>query len=131
MLEIKNLTKVFGKGSDSFIAVDNLNLEVEEGEFIVLIGASGCGKTTTLKMINHLVEPTSGQILINGMDTRKTNVVQLRREIGYVIQNIGLFPHLTIAANVEIVPKLKKMEKQKRRERTYELLDMVGLDPDI
>ncbi|MDD2430239.1 MAG: betaine/proline/choline family ABC transporter ATP-binding protein [Firmicutes bacterium] len=131
MLEIKNLTKVFGEGEDSFVAVNKINLKVNQGEFVVLIGPSGCGKTTTLKMINHLVEPTSGDILINGTSTKEKNVVELRRAIGYVIQNIGLFPHLTIAANVEIVPKLNKMDKVKRRKKTFELLEMVGLDPDI
>ncbi len=109
MLELKNLTKVFGSRSEGTVAVDNVNLKVNKGEFVVLIGPSGCGKTTTLKMINRLVEPTSGDILINGESTNEVNHVQLRREIGYVIQSIGLFPHLTIAANVEIVPKLKKM----------------------
>lgn len=108
MLELKNLTKVFGSRSEGTVAVDNVNLKVNKGEFVVLIGPSGCGKTTTLKMINRLVEPTSGDILINGESTNEVNHVQLRREIGYVIQSIGLFPHLTIAANVEIVPKLKK-----------------------
>lgn len=131
MLKLNNLTKVYPTDGDPFLAVDNLSLEVERGEFVVLIGASGCGKTTTLKMINHLIEPTSGEILINDVPTQSMNVVQLRREIGYVIQNIGLFPHLTIAANIEIVPKLKKIDKHKRRARTRELLEMVDLDPEI
>ncbi len=131
MLELKNLTKVFGSRSEGTVAVDNVNLKVNKGEFVVLIGPSGCGKTTTLKMINRLVEPTSGDILINGESTNEVNHVQLRREIGYVIQSIGLFPHLTIAANVEIVPKLKKWDKERRRARTYELLKMVGLDPEV
>lgn len=131
MLEIRNLTKIYGEGEEAHLAVDNVNLKVKQGEFVVLIGPSGCGKTTTLKMINRLVEPTSGEILINGTPTSRLNVVELRRNIGYVIQNIGLFPHMTIAANVEIVPKLRKLDKAKRRTRTHELLDMVGLDPDI
>jgi osmoprotectant transport system ATP-binding protein len=131
MLEIRNLTKMYGEGEEAHLAVDNVNLKVKQGEFVVLIGPSGCGKTTTLKMINRLVDPTSGEILINGTPTSRLNVVELRRNIGYVIQNIGLFPHMTIAANVEIVPKLRKLDKAKRRTRTHELLDMVGLDPDI
>jgi len=131
VLELKELTKVFGSGDEKFVAVDNINLTVEEGQFVVLIGPSGCGKTTTLKMINHLVEPSSGEILINGRSTKDMNAVKLRREIGYVIQSIGLFPHLNIASNVEVVPKLNRVPKKVRRKRTYELLDLVGLDPDI
>ncbi len=131
MLELKELTKVFGSGDDTFVAVDNINLTVEKGQFVVLIGPSGCGKTTTLKMINHLVKKTSGDIIINGKSTSNLDVVELRRDIGYVIQSIGLFPHLNIANNVEIVPKLKKVPKEDRRKRTYELMDLVGLDPDI
>lgn len=131
MLQLKNLTKVFGNGSEETIAVDNVNLKIKRGEFVVLIGPSGCGKTTTLKMINRLVESTAGDILINGESTNEANHVRLRREIGYVIQSIGLFPHLTIADNVEIVPKLEKWDKEKRRARTYELLNLVGLDPEI
>ncbi|NLJ74264.1 MAG: betaine/proline/choline family ABC transporter ATP-binding protein [Firmicutes bacterium] len=131
MLQLKNLTKVYGKGEDSHIAVNNVSLEVQQGEFVVLIGPSGCGKTTTLKMINHLEVPTSGDILINGTSTKDMNVVELRRGIGYVIQNVGLFPHMTIAENVEIVPKLKKVDKEIRRKRTYELLEMVNLDPAV
>lgn len=131
MLEIRNLTKVFDSGEDRALAVDKINLSVKQGEFVVLIGASGCGKTTTLKMINRLVKPTSGEILINDTPTTDMNDVDLRRGIGYVIQDIGLFPHMTIAENVEIVPKLNKIDKQERRSRTYELLDMVDLDPDV
>src|SRR5690606_14634688 len=95
MLEIRNLTKMYGEGEEAHLAVDNVNLKVKQGEFVVLIGPSGCGKTTTLKMINRLVDPTSGEILINGTPTSRLNVVELRRNIGYVIQNIGLFPHMT------------------------------------
>lgn len=131
MLRLKNLTKVYQTDGEPFLAVDDLSLDVDQGEFVVLIGASGCGKTTTLKMINHLIEPTSGEIWINDVPTKDTNVVQLRREIGYVIQDVGLFPHMTIAANIEIVPKLKNMDKHKRRERTRELLELVNLDPAI
>ena len=107
MLKLKNLTKVYHSGDEEHVAVDGINLEVKQGEFVILIGPSGCGKTTTLKMINYLEKPTSGEILLNNTPTQHLNVVKLRREIGYVIQDIGLFPHLTIAANIEIVPKLK------------------------
>lgn len=131
MLKLKNLTKVYHSADEQHVAVDGINLEVKQGEFVILIGPSGCGKTTTLKMINYLEKPTSGEILLNNTPTQNMNVVKLRREIGYVIQDIGLFPHLTIAANIEIVPKLKKMDKNKRRARTRELLEMVGMDPDI
>lgn len=128
---LENVTKVFGKGDDSFTAVDHLNLEVKKGELVVLIGPSGCGKSTTLKMINRLIEPTSGRIIVNGRDTARMNRVQLRRDIGYVIQDIGLFPHMTIEQNVSIVPKLLGWSKAKRRQRAEELLSMVGLDPEI
>lgn len=131
MLKLKNLTKVYHSANEQHVAVDDISLEVKQGEFVVLIGPSGCGKSTTLKMINHLVEPTSGDIFLNNTSTRTMNVVKLRRDIGYVIQDIGLFPHLTIAANIEVVPKLKKMDKQQRRARTKELLEMVGMDPDV
>ena len=131
MLQLKNLTKTFGEGEDSHLAVNNVNLDVQQGEFVVLIGPSGCGKTTTLKMINGLEVPTSGDILIHGVSTKDMNVVELRRNIGYVIQNVGLFPHMTIAENVGIVPKLKKMDKPTRQRRTTELLKMVNLDPEV
>lgn len=128
---LENVTKVFGKGDDAFTAVDHLNLEVKKGELVVLIGPSGCGKSTTLKMINRLIEPTSGRIVVNGQDTARMNRVQLRRDIGYVIQDIGLFPHMTIEQNVSIVPKLLGWNKARRRQRTEELLSMVSLDPEI
>src|SRR5690554_6392902 len=131
MLEIRHLTKMYGAGEEAHLAADNVNLKVQQGESALLIRQNGCGDTTTLKLINRLVHPTSGEILINGTPTSRLNVVELRLNIGYVIQNLGLFPHMTIAANVEIVPKLRKLDKAKRRTRTHELLDMVGLDPDI
>ena len=131
MLELKDLTKSFLKGKSKFRAVDSINLKVRRGELAVLIGPSGCGKTTTLKMINRLVEPTSGAIIFRGQSTKKTNHVELRRNIGYVIQSIGLFPHLTIAGNVEIVPRLKKWSQKKKKARTRELLKLVNLDPEI
>ncbi|MGE4282872.1 MAG: ABC transporter ATP-binding protein [Clostridia bacterium] len=110
--------------------IESLNLEIKEGQLVVLIGPSGCGKTTTLKMINRIIEPTSGSIYVKGEDVTKINPVMLRRKIGYVIQQIGLFPNMTIAQNVEIVPKLLGWSADKRTKRTEELLRMVDMDPE-
>ena len=112
-------------------AVDHVSLEIHEGEFIVLLGPSGCGKTTLLKMVNRLYEPTSGTILIDGTDIRQVQEEQLRRGIGYVIQQNGLFPHMTIESNIAVVPKLLKWDAQKIDRRIDELLEMVHLDPKI
>ena len=111
-------------------AVDNLSLDIHKGEFIVFIGPSGCGKTTTMKMINRLIEPTQGSIYINGENILEKDPVQLRREIGYVIQQIGLFPHMTIQDNISLVPKLLKWPEEKRRSRARELLELVDMTPD-
>ena len=111
-------------------AVDHLNLDVPEGEIVVLVGPSGCGKTTTLEMINRLVEPTSGRIFLQGDDVTHVNVDKLRRRIGYVIQEIGLFPHRTIAQNIATVPHLVGWKKDRIADRVDELLALVGLDPD-
>ena len=111
------------------IAVDHLDLEVAEGEICVLVGPSGCGKTTTMKLINRLIEPTSGRIFIAGDDVTDVDPVQLRRRIGYVIQQVGLFPHLTVADNVGAVPRLLGWPRAKIRARALELLTLVGLDP--
>jgi len=111
--------------------IKGLELQINEGELFVLIGPSGCGKTTTMKMINRLVEPSSGVIEINGEDISKKDPVQLRRNIGYVIQQIALFPHMTIGQNVALVPKLKNMDSHVYEKKVDELLDMVGLDPKI
>ncbi|NLK88341.1 MAG: betaine/proline/choline family ABC transporter ATP-binding protein [Clostridiaceae bacterium] len=127
MVRLKNIQKEYN-GS---VAVDDLNLEIEKGQFVVLIGPSGCGKTTTLKMINRLIEPTSGSVFINGEDVTKVNPVALRRKIGYVIQQIGLFPNMTIMQNIEVVPKLLKWPADKRRERAQELLRLVEMDPEV
>lgn len=127
MIYLEGVSKRYpDQGKD---AVAGLSMEIKRGEFVVLVGPSGCGKTTTLRMINRLVEPTEGRIWIDGRDVTHVDVDQLRRGIGYVIQQIGLLPHLTIAENVALVPKLLGHAKNKRRERAEELLDLVGLEP--
>lgn len=126
MLKFDDVTKVYDGG---VTAVDHLTLNVERGEFLVLIGPSGCGKTTTMKMINRLVEPTEGKILLHGKNILETNAVQLRRSVGYVIQQIGLFPHMTIGENITLVPRLLKWPEHKRKERAEELLELVHMDP--
>jgi osmoprotectant transport system ATP-binding protein len=112
-------------------AVDHLDLEIPEGQLVALVGPSGCGKTTTLKMINRLIEPTSGTIEIGGADARAVPVHELRRGIGYVIQQTGLFPHKTIAANIATVPSLLGWDKARTRARVDELATLVGLEPDM
>lgn len=128
MIKFENVSKVY---DDGFQALKNINLEVKEGELLVLIGPSGSGKTTTMKMINRLIDPTEGKIYINNVLVQEQNPVELRRDIGYVIQQIGLFPHMTIAENVALVPKLKKEDPQKYMKKADELLEMVGLTPEI
>ncbi|OCS85151.1 ABC transporter ATP-binding protein [Caryophanon tenue] len=124
MLSIQNLTKTYRGGKN---AVDNISLDIEQGEFIAFIGTSGSGKTTALRMINRMVEPTSGKILLNGKDLSTVNAVQLRRQIGYVIQQIGLMPHMTIRDNITLVPKLLKWEKQQKDETAERLIELVNL----
>ena len=128
MIRLQGIEKRF---EDGFQALKNINLEFKGGEITVLIGPSGCGKTTTMKLINRLITPTKGQITINGTDISTVNPVELRRKIGYVIQNIGLFPHMTIAKNVGVVPRLLKWDKHKIDRRVNELLRLVGMDPDL
>ena len=128
MIEFINVSKSYDGKTN---VIEGLNLRINSGELIVLIGESGSGKTTTMKMINRVHEPTSGSILINGEDIMSANVIELRRNIGYVIQKVGLFPHMTIADNIELIPFLKKWDKEKRRQRAHELLEMVNLDPNI
>ncbi len=110
-------------------AVVDVTLAVESGEFVVLLGPSGCGKTTLLKMTNRLIEPTSGSISLDGTDIRELSLTSLRRRMGYVIQQVGLFPHLTVASNVQTVPRLLGWPKAKIRSRSDELLELVGLEP--
>lgn len=127
MLIFENVTKNYGNNT----AVDALDMTIESGEITVLIGPSGCGKTTTLRMINRLIEPSSGHIYIDGVDIGKTDPVEHRRNIGYVIQQIALFPHMTIAENIALVPTLKKWPEQKKSGRVDELLRLVGMPPEM
>ncbi|GAA2593998.1 ATP-binding cassette domain-containing protein [Winogradskya consettensis] len=125
-ITLENLGKVYPDGT---VAVGDISLEVEAGELVVLIGPSGCGKSTILRMLNRLIEPSKGRILIDGEDVTQQDPVQLRRRIGYVIQNVGLFPHQSIRTNVGTVPRLLGWDKKKTRARSEELLELVGLDP--
>lgn len=127
MISFHNVEKSIGDVS----IIKGMDLQIEAGELFVLIGPSGCGKTTTMKMINRLIEPSAGRIEVNGADISKADPVELRRNIGYVIQQIGLFPHMTIGQNVALVPKLKKMEKAQYEKKVDELLYMVGLEPKV
>src|SRR5216683_1625803 len=124
-VEFRHVSKQYGPQG----AVVDLSLLVPAGEICVLVGPSGCGKTTSLKMVNRLVEPTSGQVLIDGQDVMSVEVTALRRGIGYVIQQIGLFPHQTVADNIATVPRLLGWPKQRLQGRVEELLDLIGLDP--
>ncbi len=127
MVKFENVSKAYPDGT---VAVKELNLEIKKGEFVVFIGSSGCGKTTTLKMINRLEECTSGKIYVGGKDISKVDVVNLRRGIGYVIQDTGLLPHITVGENIAMVPELLKWNKKKIRKRINELLEMAGLPPE-
>jgi osmoprotectant transport system ATP-binding protein len=111
--------------------LSHLNLTIYQGEALVLLGRSGSGKTTTLKLINHLLIPTQGQVLVNGRPTTDWNAIQLRRRIGYVIQEIGLFPHFSVAQNVGLVPSLEKWGQPRLKTRVSEMLHLVGLEPDL
>ena len=126
-IELNNVTKSYPNQPQS--AVENFSMSINPGELIMLVGPSGCGKTTTMKMINRIIEPTSGSIKINGKDILSLDQNTLRRQIGYVIQQIGLFPHMTIAENVSVVPKLLGWDKNKIASRVEELLSLVELDP--
>lgn len=123
---LEHVRKTFRDGT---VAVDNLSLDVRAGELLALVGPSGCGKSTTLRMVNRLIEPTSGRISVDGTDVMELDPVHLRRRIGYVIQNVGLFPHRTVAQNVATVPGLEGWDKETTRARVDELLELVGLPP--
>lgn len=129
MIRFENVTKIYGNSSKP--AVNNLNLHIKEGEICMLVGPSGCGKTTTMKMINRLIKQTSGKIFIGGRDVDKIDPIKLRLGIGYVIQGIGLFPHMTIEDNIATVPLEKGWDKQKISKRVDELLELVELDPSV
>ncbi len=126
MITLRKICKSFNNG-DTF-ALRDLFLEIKDGETLVLLGSSGSGKTTTLKLINRLIEPTVGLIEIDGQDITKKNLIRLRRSMGYVFQNIGLFPHMTIAENIAILLRLERRPIEERRVRVRELLELVNLD---
>ena len=131
MITLENLTKIFETAKGSVVATDRISMTVPSGEACVLLGPSGCGKTTTMKMVNRLIEPTSGKIFINDKDTGDYDAVTLRRTIGYVIQQIGLFPNMTVEENICAVPDLLGWDKNKSRKRAGELLEMMALEPAI
>ncbi len=128
-VRFENATKRYGNSAEA--AVERLTLEVPAGEVCVLVGPSGCGKTTAMRLVNRTVELTEGDVLIGGESVRDRDPARLRREIGYVIQEVGLFPHRTIAENIGAVPQLLGWKKDRTRARTVELLELIGLDPDL
>jgi osmoprotectant transport system ATP-binding protein len=129
VIEIEHVSKSFD--ARRTWAVRDVTLRVEEGETLVLLGASGCGKTTLLRMVNRLIEPSGGEIRIDGRNVGDVPVLELRRSIGYVFQNIGLFPHMSVLDNAAIVPRLLAWPRDKRSARARELLALVGLDPEV
>ncbi|GGR67710.1 ABC transporter ATP-binding protein [Streptomyces humidus] len=126
-IELENLTKRYPGNAEP--SVDDVTMEIRAGETVVLVGPSGCGKSTTLKMINRLIEPSGGRIRIGGEDVTGIDPVRLRRKIGYAIQSSGLFPHMTVAQNIALVPRMTGWPKARIRDRVAEMLDLVGLDP--
>ena len=126
MIKFENVTKTY---KDKTI-LKNISLEIEKGKLVAFIGASGCGKTTTLKMINRLIKPSNGRIYINGEDIEKKDVIKLRRNMWYVIQQTGLLPHMTVKENIELIPRTEKYDANSIIETTAKLMDMVGLNPD-
>lgn len=127
MIEFIDVNKNFGE----YHIIKNLSLKIEKGKITVLIGSSGCGKTTTLKMINKLILPTSGKIYIDGEDISQKDTIKLRRNIGYVIQQTGLFPHMTVKENIELIAKIENIDKNKINARTRELMKIINLDYEI
>jgi osmoprotectant transport system ATP-binding protein len=127
MIQLEGVSKRYADGT---VAVHELDLDVTEGDLVVLVGPSGCGKTTTLKMVNRLIEPSTGRIILDGEDVTRVDPVQLRRRMGYVIQQAGLFPHRTVIDNVATVPELLGWDRKRRAARARELLELVGLEPD-
>ena len=126
MIEFRNVTKSFKAAP----VLRDISFTIEKGDLVAIIGASGCGKTTTLKMINRLIQPTSGEILINGKNIADIDVIELRRGMGYVIQQTGLFPHMTVRENIEIIPRSEKKPAEEISRRTLELMEMVGMNPN-
>ena len=126
MIQFKNVSKVFHGQT----IIDDISFVIEDGEFVVLLGESGCGKTTTLKMINKLISPSSGTVEINGQDIGDADPIALRRRMGYVIQQIGLFPHMTVRENIEIIAKMNNKDKGRLEQNARRLMEMVNLDPD-
>ncbi len=125
MIEFRAVTKYYGE----FKALDKISFTVEDGKVCVLIGPSGCGKSTTLRLVNRMIDPTEGEVILDGKNVRNVRPEELRRHIGYVIQNVGLLPHMTVEQNISIVPRLLGWEQKKMHERSEELLDLVGLEP--
>lgn len=124
MIEFQQVTKRFKENS----VLEGISMTIEDGDLVAIIGSSGCGKTTTLKMINGLIRPTSGNVLINGQNIETMNKVEMRRKIGYVIQQMGLFPHMTVRQNIELIQKLERKESAEIKKKTEQLMEMVGLD---
>lgn len=127
-IEFRNVRKIYPNAATAALA--DISLTINRGEFVILLGPSGCGKTTLMKMINRLIEPSSGTILLDGVDIQSINATKLRQQIGYVIQQVGLFPHMTVAENIAVVPKLLGWPKAKIQSRINELLQLIQLDPD-
>jgi len=131
-IEFRNVSyRLNGDGKEGRELLHDLNLEIQRGETLVLLGRSGSGKTTTLKLINHLLAPTKGELFVDGRPTREWDVIRLRRMIGYVIQEVGLFPHFTLERNIGLVPKIENWPAHRISERVRELMALVGLDPEI
>lgn len=127
-VEFRNINKAYGEN----VVIEDLNLKIEQGEFVSIVGSSGCGKTTTLKMVNGLIEPTSGSVFVNNEDIKTKNLIELRRGIGYAIQGSVLFPHLNVEQNISYVPNLlNKKDKTKTRDAVSKWMQIVGLDEDI